>query len=85
MHSTCSVRGQKSSLPPFCREQELLGRPLRGEEAGEVTGMARRLAGIVLLQPALDANYRIAEDHAYAWPPKKSSGWRRGRGNEDTG
>ena len=30
--------------------------------------MARRLAAIVLLQPALDENYRIAKDHAYVWP-----------------
>ena len=50
------------------REQELLGRALRAEEAREVTGMARRLARIVLLQPILDANYTIAKAHAYAWP-----------------
>ena len=50
------------------REQELLRRALRAEEAREVTGMARRLGRIVLLQPTLDANYRIAAAHAYAWP-----------------
>ena len=50
------------------REQPLLGRPLRTEEADEVTGMARRLAAIVLLQPALDGNYRACKAHAYAWP-----------------
>ena len=50
------------------REQELLGRALRSEEAREVTGMARRLAAIVLLQPALDANYEVAKSHAYPWP-----------------
>ena len=50
------------------REQELLRRALRAEEAREVTGMARRLARIVLLQPRLDANYKVARDHAYAWP-----------------
>jgi hypothetical protein len=52
------------------REQELLGRPLRSEEAREVTAMTRRLAAIVLLQPDLDENYRRAKAIAYAWPAK---------------
>jgi hypothetical protein len=52
------------------REQELLGRPLRPEEAREVTAMTRRLAAIVLLQPALDENYRRVKANAYAWPAK---------------
>ena len=50
------------------REEELLDRALRREEAREVTGMARRLAAIVLLQPSLDENYRRVAAHAYAWP-----------------
>jgi hypothetical protein len=50
------------------REQELLGRALRAEEAREVTGMARRLTALVLLQPALDDNYRRVKASAYAWP-----------------
>ena len=50
------------------REQELLGRPLRSEEAREVTAMTRRLAAIILLQPALDANYKAVKGQAYAWP-----------------
>ena len=50
------------------REEELLGRALRREEAREVTGMACRLAAIVLLQPPLDENYRRVAAHAYAWP-----------------
>ena len=52
------------------REQELLGRPLRSEEAREVTAMTRRLAAIILLQPALDENYRRVKASAYAWPAK---------------
>jgi hypothetical protein len=52
------------------REKELLGRPLRSEEAREVTAMTRRLAAIVLLQPALDENYRRVKASAYAWPAK---------------
>ena len=50
------------------RELELLGRALSANEAREVTGMARRLAAIVLLQPALDENYRRAAGSAYPWP-----------------
>ena len=50
------------------REQELLGRALSPDEAREVTGMASRLAAIVLMQPALDDNYRRAAANAYAWP-----------------
>jgi hypothetical protein len=50
------------------REEELLGRALRAEEAREVTHMARRLAAIVLLQPALDENYRRVKASAYPWP-----------------
>jgi hypothetical protein len=30
--------------------------------------MARRIAAILLLQPALDENYRRASASAYAWP-----------------
>lgn len=50
------------------REQGLLGRALTADEAREVTGMACRLGAIVLLQPALDENYRRAAVSAYAWP-----------------
>lgn len=39
------------------REHALLGRPMTADEAREVTQMARRLAALLLLQPALDANY----------------------------
>ena len=42
------------------RECKMLGRPLRAEEARYVTEMARRIAGILLMQPALDDNYRRA-------------------------
>ena len=49
------------------REQELLGRGLRSEEATEVAAIACRLAAIILMQPALDENYRRAAASAYAW------------------
>jgi hypothetical protein len=51
------------------REQELLGRPLKADEAREVTNMARRMTAIILLQPALDENYRQVKAHTYSWPP----------------
>jgi len=49
------------------REQELLGRALRAEEAREATNMARRLTAIILLQPALDKNYRQVVQATYDW------------------
>ena len=39
------------------RERGLLGRALTTDEAREVTHMARHIAAIVLLYPALDTNY----------------------------
>lgn len=49
------------------REQELLGRPLRPEEVREVTNMARRIAAIRLLEPALDTNYSRCKSQTYSW------------------
>jgi len=49
------------------REQELLGRALRDEEAREVMDIARRLSAIILLQPELDDNYRKIKDSAFDW------------------
>jgi hypothetical protein len=50
------------------REHELLGRSLLADEAREVTNMARRLAAIVLLRPALDDNYHGVAKNTYTWP-----------------
>jgi hypothetical protein len=50
------------------REFELLNRPLTPDEAREVMNMARRISTIVLLEPALDANYRAVKDATYSWP-----------------
>jgi len=49
------------------REEKLLGRALTKEEVRYVQEMARRIAAILLLEPALDANYRAVKDHAYRW------------------
>jgi hypothetical protein len=49
------------------REHDLLGRALTTDEAREVTHMARRIAAIVLLYPALDANYLAVKDATISW------------------
>jgi hypothetical protein len=43
------------------REEKVLGRALRPEEAREVTAMVRRLAALRLLQPVLNSNYHTAK------------------------
>ncbi len=50
------------------RERALLGRDLKPDEARYVTEMARRIAALVLLEPALDANYERVKADTYAWP-----------------
>jgi hypothetical protein len=50
------------------REQALLGRALSADEAREVTHIARRIAAILLLYPALDANYLAIKQTAISWP-----------------
>ncbi len=49
------------------REEDLLGRALTLDEMREVTSMARRIAAILLLEPALDANYRAVKVECYDW------------------
>ena len=45
---------------PSYREKELLKRSLTTDEVRYVSEMARPLAGLLSLQPALDANSRTA-------------------------
>jgi len=52
------------------REHALLGRDLKPDEARYVTEMTRRIAAIVLLEPALDANYERVKADTYAWPAR---------------
>jgi hypothetical protein len=52
------------------RERDLLGRSLSLDEARYVMEMARRIAAIVLLEPALDANYEAVKANTYPWPGK---------------
>ena len=50
------------------REKGILGRGLKIEEAHEVMNMARRIAAIILLQPALDENYQAVKKSTFDWP-----------------
>lgn len=54
------------------REAPLLGRPLKPDEVREVTNMARRIAAILLLEPALNANYEAIKSNTYPWPSSNS-------------
>ncbi|HEV2380148.1 MAG TPA: type ISP restriction/modification enzyme [Terriglobia bacterium] len=49
------------------REQKLLGRPLTKDEVRYVQEMARRIAAILLLEPALDANYEAVKQRLFPW------------------
>jgi hypothetical protein len=50
------------------RERNLLGRSLSKDEAREVMDIACRIAAILLLEPALDANYKTVKQAFYVWP-----------------
>jgi REP element-mobilizing transposase RayT len=49
------------------REERLLGRPLTKDEVRYAQEMARRIAAILLLEPALDANYQNVKAHTFPW------------------
>ena len=46
----------------------MLARPMTKDEVRWVQEMARRIAAILLLEPALDENYRAVKAHTYEWP-----------------
>ncbi|HKN87302.1 MAG TPA: type ISP restriction/modification enzyme [Nitrospiraceae bacterium] len=50
------------------REYGQLKRGLTTEEAREVTYIGRRIAAILLLEPALNANYHAVKATTYPWP-----------------
>ena len=50
------------------REESILGRAIKPDEAREVMNMARRIAALILMQRDLDANYESVKGSAYAWP-----------------
>jgi hypothetical protein len=49
------------------RELSVLGRPLKPEEVAYVSEVVRRIASILLMGPALDANYAQAKANAVDW------------------
>ena len=50
------------------REFSVLGRSITKDEAREFTQMVRRIAALILLDPALDASYVAVKSHLYVWP-----------------
>lgn len=52
------------------REQPILGRPLSIEEARYVSQVVRRLLRLLIITPALDANYTACASNSYSWPIK---------------
>lgn len=61
------------------REQSILGRDMTPDEVREVTGMARRIAALILHGPALDANYEAVTRSTYVWPVSSPSAGPLGR------
>jgi hypothetical protein len=49
------------------REKPLLGRSITKDEARHVTDMARRIAALLLMGPALDGNYEAVKRKTYPW------------------
>jgi hypothetical protein len=49
------------------REASILGRALTPDEVAYVSEMVRRIAGVLLLGPALDANYHAARTSVVEW------------------
>jgi hypothetical protein len=52
------------------REYSLLGRALSADEAREFMNTARRLAALILMQPALDANYASIKGNTVPLSPR---------------
>ncbi len=53
------------------REHELLGRALTENEVYEVMRMARRIAALLLIEPALNTNYQATKHSTYHWSTVK--------------
>jgi hypothetical protein len=56
------------------REERVLGRPLRPEEARLFSEIAGRIAAILLLEPTLDANYHRVSANTWDWPSTEATG-----------
>lgn len=55
------------------RESDILGRDLNHRELIHVRDMIRRIAALLLVGPALDANYDVVRQSAYDWQPSRST------------
>jgi hypothetical protein len=55
------------------RDERVLGRPLTVDEARMFASLVRRIAGLLLLGPALDRNYLACRDAAWSWREHGSS------------
>ena len=58
------------------REDDILGRPITKDEVREFTLMVRRIAALLLMEPALDANYAATKAASYPWPTVQAAGHR---------
>jgi hypothetical protein len=56
------------------RERPILGRGLTMDEVRTFTEIARRIAAIILMEPALNANYEAAKKSTYSWPAGTTTG-----------
>jgi hypothetical protein len=56
------------------RDQTVLGRVLKPDEAAYVSEMVRRVAGILLMGPSLDSNYAASKAAVMEWPPASAAG-----------
>jgi hypothetical protein len=50
------------------REKVVLGRDITKDEVREFTNMVRRIAALLLMEPALDGNYVAVKSACYPWP-----------------
>jgi hypothetical protein len=50
------------------REEALMGREITKDEAREFTHIVRRIAAMLLMEPALDRNYVGVKAVLYPWP-----------------
>ena len=77
--STRSADIKSSKSGSATARSPLLGRGLTKDEARHVTDMARRIAALLLMGPALDANYEAVKRETYAktiGPPINADGRR---------
>ncbi|MEO6983237.1 MAG: type ISP restriction/modification enzyme [Edaphobacter sp.] len=56
------------------RDFSILGRAITKDEAREFTQMVRRIAALLILDPALDASYLAIKGNLYGWPREVDKG-----------